>query len=496
MHKRQLFRGSMMRSVLAVLPLAMSLMVGGCFEDSPAQKTTNRQSPQGFLKTVPVRSVSETSSTSMQPTHRIRSLREYYFPTSDFVPSPQDLDLPRVISADGAPHLTGPSGKKTVATNRTLSGFSRRGVLRSSPTAGVTVNELLGQSFESLFANVFNQTSTLSTTGDLPNPFADPLKGSLTEKGQSAQAAADPSSTPKQSTPAPAPSTPATDPEPNPVPPNGNGLPSTNREFVFLGDFDGSGTLVSAKATRTGNATFAFDDGKRSFVILDNPAAVETQRSFAVEDMDGDGNLDLLQTSRAALFGSVFRGDGKGNFNYSGYFLTGYEPAMAVPGPMGDSGREILVVDLRTGDFTGFRASGIYTPYRLGTLGFVPDYLAHLVQLTDLADYLLAAQTAGSPHLYQWLQGTNLADSGQEIQCNAAITLTANSPPAGAIGALQVFQIGAYASVLLTNNQGQTFNVANLHVAPQIFLVIGNLENQGTLDVGIAFLIPTSPVNQ
>jgi hypothetical protein len=205
--------------------------------------------------------------------------------------------------------------------------------------------------------------------------------------------------------------------------------------------------------------------------------------------MNGDGNMDLLQTSRAALFGAMFLGDGIGNFNYANYFLTGYEPAVAVPGPTGDGGREVLVMDLRTGNFTAFRPSEIYLPYRQGALGFIPDYMAHLVELATGTDYLMAAQAGNAPRLYQWSQGANLVASSQALPGDPSISVVNNSQSTNTLGSLQVFQTGAYASVLLTNNQGQSFNVANMHVSSKIFLVIGNVENSGTLDVGVAFLV-------
>jgi hypothetical protein len=156
---------------------------------------------------------------------------------------------------------------------------------------------------------------------------------------------------------------------------------------------------------------------------------------------------------------------------------------------MGDGGREVLVVDLRTGYFTAFRPSGIYLPYRQGALSFIPDYMAHLVELATGMDYLMAAQAGNAPRLYQWSQGANLAASSQALPGGPSLFVINDSQSSSTLGSVQVFQTGAYASVMLTNNQGQAFNVANMHVSSKIFLVIGNVENRGTLDVGVAFLV-------
>ena len=77
--------------------------------------------------------------------------------------------------------------------------------------------------------------------------------------------------------------------------------------------------------------TFVFPDGRRTFSLFVNPSAVEEQRSLAIEDITGDGNVDLLVTSHANLFGGVFMGDGKGNFALLDTFVSGYEPVVAVP---------------------------------------------------------------------------------------------------------------------------------------------------------------------
>jgi hypothetical protein len=362
--------------------------------------------------------------------------------------------------------------------------------LRDAAASREIAGALLNLPFESLFTSVFNRPETQAAKDDLSNPFADAKKTGTAVKAQ--PAAANPPPTPAAQTPAPKdPSDASTSISSQSAQAAGNsgGMAGSNQKFMFLGDFDGSGVLKSVYAKRVGDATFSFDDGTRSFVIVDNQAAVENQRSFAIEDMNGDGNMDLLQTSRAALFGAMFLGDGIGNFNYANYFLTGYEPAVAVPGPTGDGGREVLVMDLRTGNFTAFRPSEIYLPYRQGALGFIPDYMAHLVELATGTDYLMAAQAGNAPRLYQWSQGANLVASSQALPGDPSISVVNNSQSTNTLGSLQVFQTGAYASVLLTNNQGQSFNVANMHVSSKIFLVIGNVENSGTLDVGVAFLV-------
>lgn len=488
MFRQELFTGSMMRTAFGFLLAAMSLIFSGCFQDAPSSSASVRRITQTAVRSVPGQPALENKRADASSDAIPGSIREYPFPASPYVVDPQDLDLPSVISPDFGRHLNGTPSDNPFGSSRNASRSTQQSQSRSAAASKEIAGALLDLSFESLFASVFNRPETQVAKDDLSNPFADAKKTVDAVKAQPAATNSPSTSaapTPASKDPSPAP----TSSQSGQAASSSGGVVSGDQKFMFLGDFDGSGVLKCVYAKRVGDATFSFDDGTRSFVIVDNQAAVEDQRSFAVEDMDGDGNMDLLQTSRAALFGAMFLGDGSGNFNYANYFLTGYEPTVAVPGPMGNGGRDVLVADLRTGNFTAFRPSGIYLPYRQGTLSFIPDYMAHLVELATGLDYLMAAQAGNAPRLYQWSQGANLAASSQALPGDPSLSVVNNSQSTNTLGSVQVFQTGAYASVLLTNSQGQAFNVANMHVSSKIFLVIGNVENRGTLDVGVAFLV-------
>jgi len=494
MFRQELFTGSKMRTAIGVLLAAMSLVFSGCFQDASSSSASVRTSPQAIAKGIPRQSALENKQAVAYSGAIPGSIREYPFPASPYAVDPRDLDLPSVIAPDSGRHLSGTTSNNPFASRRSAGRSIQPAQSQDTIAAREIAGELLDLPFESLFASVFNRQETQATKEDLSNPFADAKKTADAVKAQPAAAipsltSAGQTQTPKDQSAATTSPTSPTSSQSGQSVSNSGGMVGSDQKFMFLGDFDGSGVLKTAYAKRVGDATFSFDDGTRSFVITDNMAAVENQRSFVIEDMDGDGNMDLLQTSRAALFGAMLLGDGSGNFNYANYFLTGYEPTVAVPGPMGDGGREVLVVDLRTGNFTSFRPSGIYLPYRQGTLSFIPDYVAHLVELATGTDYLMAAQAGNAPRLYQWSQGANLAASSQALLGNSNPFAINDSQSSTTMGSVQVFQTGAYASVMLTNNQGQVFNVANVHVSPRIFLVIGNIENRGTIDVGVAFLI-------
>ncbi len=486
----------MMRSVYVVLLAAMCLVLCGCFQDDPAATPDSSKSlPRAGLKAVRNPSSSTKLQASFEPDYAaVYSSPGYTRPSQSYVPNPQQSDFPQVFAPDKARHLISaiPARRFTAAGARALS--SRIGAgFRMQAAAMELPGQTLNVPLESLFASLMNQPEAPAAKGDLPNPFTEARKNLEAEKAQAAP------STPVSSSPATQEA--ETPKDTSSTPQAGStqdasamGISPREASFLFLGDFDGSGMLKCVAAKRSGDATFAFSDSLRSFIIFSNPAAVEGERSFSVEDLDGDGNMDLLQTGRSLLFGRVYLGDGTGNLRYSTYFLTGFEPTVAVPGPMGSGGREILSVNVRTGSYTIFVPSGVYLPYRQDSLGFVPDYLAHLVQVETGADYLSASQTGDIQRLYHWLGNSGLTESSETLPSQPAISISLDQQFEGGTSSVQVFQTGSYASIVLTNNFGQRFNVANMHITPQIFLVLGDLGKQGTLDVGVAFSVSTTPL--
>jgi hypothetical protein len=474
----------------------MVLVCSGCFHDDPASQSAVRQQPPSTLRNIHRPSATGLYTPSPEADYTALDLQGFAFSNPDYVPDPQDLELPRVFAPNSAPHLISAQSPQALAVYGRGLGSDQSVQTKTAEQVKDIAGLMLNTSFESLFANVFNRKDVPAGKDDLPNPFADAKKSSgadsaqpspSTPSPQQSQAPPAPKETPKPSTPPP-----QTDPGTNV---SGGMISGTNSRFIFLGDFDGTGIVKLAYANRVGDAVFDFADAARTFVITENQGAVENQCSFAVEDMDGDGNMDLLQTARAGIFGAVMRGDGSGNFGFVDYFLTAYEPTVAVPGPMGDVGREIFSVDLRTASYTVFCTHGRYLPYRQGSLNFIPDYIAHILNLGTGLDYLLAAQTGNAPHLYQWLQGGSLSEAARSLPGSVSLSVSGDAKLDPGLGSLQVYQVGSYASVVATNSQGQAFNVANMRVTSQIFLVLGNIENRGTLDIGIAFLLSTVPHN-
>lgn len=484
-----------MRSAIVVLLAAMSLVFSGCFQDDPAPPPDGvRRLSQAGLGGLRSPAASPEKDVTLKQSRSDSRVRHFAFAAPGYQPSPQELDLPRVIAPGSAPRLLSASST-TFANYRTRLGSNRQ-AQRGIPAAAKDLAGLsLNTSFDTLFASLMGRRDAQSGNGeDLPNPFTEAKKSIEAAKARSAPTSSPPSGNPSQTlNPKEGPTASSTSQSSPEFSFGGIGVPESR--LIFLGDFDGSGILRYSYAKRAGDATFTFDDASRTFVIFNNQSAVESQRSFAVEDMDGDGNADLLQTSRAALFGTVLLGDGGGNFRYANYFLTAYEPTVAVPGPMQDNGRDIVSVDLRTGSYTVFLEQGLYIPYRQGFLGLVPDYLTHLMELGTGLDFLSAAQTGSAPHVFKWLDGDSLSEVSHALPGGPSIAVDGDRQLDGALGSLQVYQTGTTASVVLSNYQGQSFNVANLRVSPQIFLVIGDIERGGTLDVGVAFLLSAVPRN-
>ncbi len=346
-------------------------------------------------------------------------------------------------------------------------------------------------SFASLFGRLFDsQPDSASATGDVlaedRNPFAE-----LKQREQASRQAAEPA---EGASPQP----PKSESQPRSVTQQeaaflpGGGV--EQNKFVIIGDLDGSGVLSAVIVDRSGDVEFTFPDGTRKgFSLFVNPAAIEYQRSLALEDINGDGVPDLLVTSRASLLGGVLLGDGEGEFRTAGSFVTGYEPILATVGPQRELGREIVTVNLRTGIVNAFHPGGGYRNFQASQLDFAPDYIAHIVELVSGTDYLAAAQGGMQPRLYRWMPDSSLQSEYGSLPAEASLEAGASPHSRAAIGWIRVHQIGEYASVLLGNRAGQEFNVANLKVSPQFFLVFGDLERRGNLDVGVGTIVYLTP---
>lgn len=359
--------------------------------------------------------------------------------------------------------------------------------------------------FNALFENVFartteeaSRTAESSQKQAMRNPFTEAKRE--VEASVQPQAAATPpapaasnettsaSNADAKSSPPPVQQPAVGDGNPKPVVPEG--------PFLVLGDFTGSGTVEAWSAARVDDGTFAFKDGQRTFGLTVNPEAVDFQRSFAIDDVNGDGIPDLIATSRAALAGGILLGDGNGNYRLSDSFMTGFEPIVPVPGRMGDQAREILGVNVRTGSIQTFRradASGYRQVRNQAAINFLPHFLARITKIDSGRDVFMAAQSGQAARVWQWQEDGSLAFADESIPPAPSVSIFKTFPADGALSNLQVYQIGSSASVLLINGQGAAHNVANFRVSPQIFLVIGDLLRRGKLDVAAAFLLSAAP---
>jgi hypothetical protein len=257
--------------------------------------------------------------------------------------------------------------------------------------------------------------------------------------------------------------------------------------FLIVGDFDGSGILSALPARRSGDTSFVSDDGERNFNLFINSAAAEQQRAFYIDDINGDGNPDLLVTRREALSGGVFLGDGEGGYRFSDKFLTGYEPTIPGAGPLREGHRDILTVNTRTGVLRTFRAAESYKISQKQQLDFVPNYLLHLVAEEGSAEFLMVGQVQGRRRIMSWIDNCRLEATAESLPAEPLVF----SSDLGS-DSVQAYQVGNYASVILSS-QGYSFNVANLRLFPGVFLLIGDLYRDGSAGVAVGNLKHFTP---
>jgi hypothetical protein len=358
------------------------------------------------------------------------------------------------------------------------------GIAKSGPAAGFgpTADFVFNTPFNLLFASIFksnkSEHASLINEEELPNPFTEAKQKQDSETAsKSAATAKEPERTGNTET-ADSNGT---------VSQAGGGAPIYER-FLVIGDLDGSGVLSSVEAKRTGDTSFAGQDGVRTFSLFVNTAAAEQHRAFYIEDINGDLIPDLLVTAHESLFGSILTGNGKGGYQFAGRFLTGYEPMIPCAGPFQGGERQILTVNTRSGILATLSPTDRFHPAQSEKLAFVPNYLLHLVNPDTSAEFLRTALGDRAEQILQWEQNGHLETTGEKLETNPMIF----SSGLGS-STVQVYQVGNYASVVLTTGQGQSFNVANFHIYPGKFLVIGDFQRTGSVDVAIADLQTFTP---
>jgi hypothetical protein len=348
---------------------------------------------------------------------------------------------------------------------------------------------LNSSSFSQLFSSIFGQNRSesagaRSATEDLPNPFTEArvkreASASETSNSKSESAAKSPAKTqdPKpQST------------EAAPVS-AGAGVPLED-QFLLIGDFSGSGRLGALTARRSGDTAFISDDGERGFSLYVNSAALEQQSAFYIDDINADGTADLLVTSRPYLSGGVLLGDGNGGYQLADRFLTGYEPIIPTAGPIRNGMRGILSVNARSGELRTYVFSDRYRLAQIANLRFAPDYLLHLIAPDSSCEFSRAAHTSGAEQVLRWEDNDLLKPTSETLGADPTALITSFKD-----SSVQIFQVGSYASIVLSS-QGKAFNVANLRVFPQTFLVFGDIYRQGFVDVAVGTASYFTPKKQ
>jgi hypothetical protein len=369
-----------------------------------------------------------------------------------------------------------------------LSGRGRASGFGKASAASILNSSSFSQLFSSIFTKNRQESANLqSTTEDLPNPFTEarlkreaPSPASETSVNKTESEAKSPAKTQDAPKPQSADSVAIA---------TGAGVPLED-QFLLIGDFNGSGRLGALAARRSGDTVFISDDGERSFNLYVNFAALEQQSAFYIDDINADGTADLLVTSRPYLDGGVLLGDGNGGYRLAGRFLTGYEPIIPTAGPIRNGMREILSVNSRSGELKTFIFSDRYQLVQTSNLRFLPNYLLHLMAPDGSREFARAAQTSGSEQIMSWGDDDLLQPTAETLGADptALITSFKNS-------SVQVYQVGSYASVVLSS-QGKAFNIANLRIFPQTFLVFGDISRQGFVDVAVGTVSYFTPKKQ
>ena len=478
------FAGAGSTCGVAISLLALMLLSTGCFQSEQAvQPDRSRVLGPNAIWPLQNDGSHATSATHAIAAEDLAFGIESHAYTLQFSDSGEPLVVRSRYPVDlQARPILSPQAYSIGTNSRYSGGTNSTSALMNSPAAAAVFGKSFGTLFASLFKNGSEETDAIAeASGDESrNPFTE-AKQKSELKAAAPPAPATDSTAPPSSEPKPA------SPPPAPVPLT----PAPNSRLVFLGDFDGNGILKLMGASRIDNTTFSFSDAQRVFNLTINPSAVDQEMSFALDDVNGDGLVDLLITSRASITGGVLLGDGSGNFRLVDQFLTGYEPIVATMGPSFNGMRDIVTLDTRTGAVSVYQSSGYYDLLGTQLLGFLPDYIGQNMSQQDGLNYFMAAQVGNPQNLYKWQADGTLEETGS-LPGNPSLSYTTDFLSQNLTNVLQVYQVGSYATVTLDNGSGLTFNVANMRIWPGVFLAIGDLTNNGTLDVAVAYLVSST----
>jgi hypothetical protein len=490
----------LIRWVVLIIPVFFC----GCFDSQ--SKTATKSNESGIALIDRFFGFDQESSTEKLSDEKLNTAVPEYAAGFAAIPELEDaagymIAMPAFVGTETAgltsAHETKRTGNTALSTSRSTQASSLRNA----------VSLVFNAPFNQIFLKVFRQTKSedaaialdsaaQSIKEELPNPFTEAIQ----KKSEASNTDADASA--NETTKVAENNTDATDKSNekdssnskdssksdsgNAIAPAGSGN-AFSSGYLIVGDFDGTGVLKTIAAQRSTETHFVSADGERDFSLYINSDAVALGRSFYVDDIDMDGNSDILVSNTESLFGGVFLGDSAGSYRYAAKFVTGYESAIMSAGPLRNGMREIIAVSPRTGSMRTFLYTEKYRILQESKLGFAPNYLLHLVSAETSLDFVMAAQIKGMEQILEWQDNGQAQFTTQQLGVDATV-LNLELGSYSLVG----YQVDQYASILLTS-EGKTFNVANMKLMPKTYLVIGDLKGKGTLDVAVAGLKSFSP---
>ncbi len=478
--------------------LILPIFLCGCFDNTERSKQSLRNRELGISSIGRYFSFQQVdSSASAAETASAQLFSAYSLDLADSSESDgnwieEAIALPDYVAAGREGFAGSP---KSDRVSEAAFGHSRRD---SSSSFRNTASLVFNAPFSHFFSSVFKQSTDLDKDGAAEsenaeelNPFTEALqkqKASTTEKSSARDTVAqNDTASQDQDTQSTQKSTDSSDSNSSAANELALEAGYSAGSVLVIGDLDGSGLLQAQSAQQVSGTRFISADGTRDFNLYINSDAVLQKRSFYVDDINMDGNADILVTSLSALFGGVFLGDGGGIYRLADKFITGYEPTLVSAGPVQNGMRQIFAVSARTGLMRSFQYANGYQMLQQDSLAFSPSYLMRLVAPDTAAEYVMAAQPGEAEQILGWKKDGWTEPIPDPLGVDATV-LSENLGPYSVKG----YQVGEYASIVLAG-RGRTFNVANMHLMPGTYLIIGDLKRRGALDVAVAGLESFAP---
>ena len=273
---------------------------------------------------------------------------------------------------------------------------------------------------------------------------------------------------------------------------------SASRNFLFIGRFnDQPVQTVIGNSDRCmsadGSAVFELAGiGEASFDLDIVLRGRESQESVSFGSLNGDGFMDVVVTNKTTNQAYVYTNDGNGGYFSKGGIYGGHGPSMTVIGDFSGDGSPDISVMLQADRRIVVEGKG------LGKFLFLPtsdvdDAYSSMIPYDfngdGLNDLLLTNHLSSIATVYR-NQGQALFAAAESFPLQTFPYLQSSVDLNGdwVNDLIHIQYLGGYVSLAFQNgSDGTISSIANTILDPSLYYVLGDFDNDGMVDIALAY---------